>query len=161
LESVGAKLSGMGFPISGAASAVYPSANLAIYVPFYLLTPCTVAQVFWYNGATQTDSVDFGIYSADGRQLLHTGAIALSGANALQTVDVTDTQIGEGLNWMAIAQNGTTGALFAVALANIGLTCLTGIYQQGTAYTLPATATFADPTFDYIPVMGFTPRSVV
>lgn len=161
-QSIGFKMQALGGTMmANAASTAYPSANLAIYVPFYLLTPAIVANVFWYNGATASNNADFGIYAYDGTRLLSTGSTALSGTSALQIVDITNVQLGAGQYFMAIAMNGTAGTLFASAMGNTGLTALCGVYQQATAFALPATATFSDPTFDFIPIFGFTPRSVV
>lgn len=161
-ESIGAKITGMGgAALSGTAGAVYPAADLAIYVPFSLSRSVTVAQLFWVNGGTASGNVDAGIYSADGTRLTSTGSTAQAGTNAPQSVNITDIQIGAGLFFIAIAMNNGTGTLFRATFAQLGLAITTGMYQQATAFPLPANATFANPTFDYIPAFGFTPGSVL
>lgn len=161
VQSIGNKLVGLGDSATSVASTAYPSANLAIYIPFFMRTPFLVAQLAWLTGATATtDSVDMGIYSADGRQILHTGATVLSGGTAPQVVNVTDVYLGAGSYFFAIAQNGTSAGLSAQTFANAGFDAMCGIYQQASAYTLPAIATFASPTFSYVPMIGFTARTV-
>ncbi len=162
VESLQSKLNPLGLASVGSvASAVYPSANLAIYVPFSVVTPLPIAQIFWYNGATASGNVDAGIYDSRRKKIISTGSTVQAGVNALQVVNVTDTWIGSGLYFLAIAMDNVTGTLFSGAAAGAFWHGIVGIYQQATAFTLPATATFATPASDYLPFFGFTPRGVI
>lgn len=160
-ESIGAKIHSMGFAQNNAVSAVYPSANLAIYVPFVLRRQITVAQLFWYNGATVSGNVDVGVYTADGVRITSTGSTAQATINVVQSVNITDVTIGPGLFRMALAMDNATGTLFAVATTLLAFLKATGVTQQATAFALPATATIASATFDYLPVFGLTTGSII
>src|SRR5690349_9987725 len=48
---------------SSFASAAWPSANLAIYVPISIRYAYQVNRVFWYNGGTASGNVDLAIYN--------------------------------------------------------------------------------------------------
>ena len=161
-NSIACVIAGWNMIISGCATAVYPSADLAIYIPFRTRFPFVVAQAFWYNGTLGTPgNVDVGMYTRDGRRLWSTGSTAQSGASALQTVDITDKYYGAGSYYIALACDNAAAQLFSLAFGNVALDTYAGIKQQATAFPLPATATFADPTFDYCPVFGFTPRGTI
>lgn len=162
VESVRSKLSfATNVSVSSLVSAVYPSANLAIYVPFSVMTPVLARQLFWYNGATASGNVDVGIYDAKKRKIVSSGSTAQAGVNAMQVVDITDTWIGAGLFFIAIAMDNVTGTLFAAASGNVLWQNVFGNYQQASAFALPSTATFATPSFDYLPMFGFTTRGVI
>lgn len=161
LESIGSKIAGMNVSMTGAASAVWPSANLAVYVPFVLRRQITVTQLFWYNGATASGNVDVGIYTADGARIVSSGSTAQGTINVLQAVDITDTPIGPGLYRMALAVNNGTATMFAAASGLIALFSSAGVTQQATAFALPATSTIATATFDYLPVFGLTTGGVL
>lgn len=159
--SVGSILASWSITAGIPVSAVYPSANLAIYIPFRIQSPINIAQLFWYNGATATGNVDMGVYSKDGQRILSSGTTAQTGTNALQLVDITDVRIGAGMYWIALACDSGSSTFFSTTLGAVGLHTLAGIKQQASAFVLPTTATFADAAQDYFPLFGFTPRSVI
>jgi hypothetical protein len=161
IESIGIKLTAHGFLMNSTVGAVYPSSNLAIYVPFVLRRQITAAQLFWYNGATVSGNVDIGIYTAGGARLVSSGSTAQANASVLQVVDITDTTIGPGLFRLALAMNNTTGTLISVATGLLGFLSAMGVTQQATAFALPANSTIATATFDYLPVFGLTTGSVI
>ena len=154
-ECLGVPLTGMALLLSAQASAVYPTANLAIYLPFGLATIIKVTKLWWYNGATLSGNVDVGIYDSAGRRLISTGSTAQAGtASRIQAVDVTDTLIGPGDFYLAIAASATTVTLFRIALGNALFGKAFGILQQATAFPLPATATFATTAQTFVPEFG-------
>lgn len=162
VESLHGKLSlGSVLSVGSIASAVYPSANLAIYVPFNLVTPVLAKQIFWYNGATVSGNVDVGIYDEKKRKIISTGSTLQAGINSLQRIDITDTWLGTGLFFLAISMDNVTGTLFSNTSGNVMWWNILGVYQQATAFPLPDPATFATPTSDYMPMFGFTTRSVI
>lgn len=161
IESIGSKIAALNQALTAAASAAWPSANLAIYVPFVLRRQITVTQLFWYNGATASGNVDIGIYSADGARIVSSGSTGQGTINVLQAVDITDTPIGPGLFRMALAVDNGTATMFSVATSLIALLSSCGVTQQATAFALPASSAIATATFDYLPVFGLTMGSVL
>lgn len=160
-ESIGEPLTKTNQLLSNAASAVYVAADLAVFVPFVLPERATVCKLLTWNGTVAADNVDVGIYSEDGRRILSTGPTAQAGTNNRQEFDVTDTPLGPGLFFMAVAMSGTTGALFRLA-TGIPILRLAGVVQQAglTSGTLPATLTRATVANAYLPVFGVALRSV-
>ena len=146
----------------GTASAVYPSANLAIYIPFSVSTPITVVKLFSVNGATVSGNIDVGINDPTGVRIISSGSTLQSGTNAVQEFDIADTLIGPGEFFLAVAMNNVTGTLFrGTVSATTVIGASTGMYQQATAFALPATATFARYAQNYIPVIGLSQSTVI
>ena len=108
LESLGAGLMTDMKSITSAASATYVAANRAHYIPFVVSEPITVVQLFAYNGATASGNIDMGIYDAKGTKLVSIGSTAQAGTNALQTFDITDTVLGSGRFYLAVAMDNAT-----------------------------------------------------
>lgn len=151
---------GPGWNATGHASAAYPSANLAIFVPLYIAIPCTVTRMYIYNGATVAGNADIGIYDRDGNKIVSKGATALSGTSRLQFFDITDTQLTRGIYYYAMAHDSTsTFRRFALTIAGAALAF--GVKQMASAYPLPSTATFADFSQTALPLFGgaFAPRT--
>lgn len=132
------------------ASTAWPSANLAIFVPFVIPYPVTVYKMATGSGATAgSNNWDAGIYDRFGNRLVSTGAQS-KGSSVENIVDVTDTRFGPGLFYLAMSADGTGNY---VMMTVSGTTPVTeqkckgmGIYQMATAYTLPDPATFATYT---------------
>jgi hypothetical protein len=159
-ESIGPALATQGEVLSGSTSGAWPSANRAYYIPFGLTKSITAKLMFVYNGATASGNFDIGIYDQAGRRLVSSGSTAQAGTNALQTVDITDTWIGPGLFYLALALDNTTGTVQRTS-ASLARQRLTGCFQQATAFALPATATFAAVATANIPVFGLCTRTVI
>lgn len=122
-------------------NTAWGTANLARFWPVFIPEPFVVTKFFWVNG-TVSGNVDMGFYTTDGVRLISTGSTAMSGANAVQTVDVTDTLIPDGLLYLAMAVDNNTGT-FAHAGSVSSSAPELGCFQMATAFALPATATFA------------------
>lgn len=146
---------------SAPASAAYPTANLAILVPFRIGRPMTVTTMFAYNGSAVSGNIDLGIYSADGTKIVSTGSTAQSGTSVIQSISVTSTQIGSGQFYMAVALDNTTGTLLQIPAKNAPANASMGLSQMASAFALPATVTFATCANNYVPIIGLTGRSVV
>ena len=153
--------SGRSVGSSSAASAAWPSANLAILIPFRLPAPLLVQRLFLLNGATASGNVDIGIYDVAGTRLVSTGSTAQSGTSAVQSVDVTDTPLAAGLFYLALAMDGTTGTVQRKTTSNVASCKALGMAQVASAFALPATVTFATCTNAFIPYFGLTARSFV
>lgn len=141
---------------------IMPTGSTAIFIPFNMLAPATLHQVFWYVGSGTAGAVDVGVYSSDGTLLTHCGNILVSGStSAIQTVDIPDYNLAPGQYFMAFVCNNKTGSFLASQFGNTGLDEMAGIYNQGNAFPLPARATFINPIVDYVPIFGLQTRSLV
>lgn len=150
-------LTGTGVP----ASATWPTANKAFYIPFVLRQPVLVSNLFVINGTTASGNLDIGIYAQDGTQITHTGSTAQSGTSAIQTVSITPVIIGPGVYYMALSMNGTTGTTFRLAPTSATMLSAFGIFQQTTSFPLPSSATFATASQTYIPLFGLITQPAV
>lgn len=135
------------------ASAAYPAANRAIFIPFVLTQPILVTVLFSANGSVVSGNIDVGLYSADLTRIISAGSVAQAGVNAIQVYDIADTLIGPGRFYLAVALSSTTGQLHRASpgaqFARRG-----GIVQMASALPLPATATAAATATSYIPLVG-------
>lgn len=151
-------LAGHGTGNLAASSTTWPAANRALFVPFRLVEPFLIRQMFHHNGATVSGNIDVGIYDAKGTRLISSGSTAQAGTSVLQIFNVTDTWLGSGLFYFAAAMDNGTGTLTRHAHAwGAALGCV----QQASAFPLPATATFAAYGTGFIPVLGATGKTVI
>ena len=142
------------------ASAVWPAANQARYVPVVIDSFFTV-RFFWaYNGGTVSGNFDIGLLDHAGRKLLSTGSTAQSGTSTIQTVSTTATSFPPGNYILALARDNTTATNFRAAPAALTLIAC-GVRQQASAFPLPSTATPVDPTSAYLPIFGFGQNAVL
>lgn len=142
-------------------SATWPAANRAIFVPFRTAVPILVRQLFNCNGATASGNIDVGIYDRVGTRLVSAGSTAQAGTSVLQVFNVTDTLIGPGQFYFAVALDNTTGTITRQAPPNVLQTRALGLVQMASAFPLPATATFATVANVHIPLCGLTTKTVV
>jgi hypothetical protein len=148
--------------IAAAGSAVWPEANLAIYVPFFLQHPMEVGRIFLANGAAVSGNIDVGIYDVKGYRITNMGSTAQSNTNDLQDYSPTNLALGPGMYFMAAALDSTTGTTtaFAGTAPNpVAIVKAMGVLMQPSAFPLPAQATFAVASYNYFPIMGLSPRS--
>lgn len=146
--------------LAAPASTTFPTANAAIYIPFWLPEARTVTQVFWHNGATSNGQVDVGIYDNDGTRKVSAGSTTQTPINVIQSVDVTDTALAAGRYYLAVAMDDATGTLFCWT-STVQLSKSFGLAWQLAAFPLPATATFSTITQTQLPLVGLTTRSIV
>lgn len=141
------------YALTQPTSTAWPTANLAIYVPFAIERAVTVYQVGWHNGATTVSGTrEVGVYTAAGTKII-SGAATGSGTSFMQRVDVTDTLLDPGQYWLAITCTNTTNWLANAPAAP--MCAALGILTEAAANPLPATATMAlNNTLAFIPV-GF------
>lgn len=137
--------------------AVWPTANMAFYIPVIVEAPCT-AYMMAIMVTTQAGNVDVGIYNETGTRLVSAGSTATAAAG-IQTFDITDTPLGPGIYYLAMACSSTSAAFFrASPNGNIHRTC--GLASQTSALALPSTATFATGQ-TYVPVVQATTKATV
>lgn len=131
--------------------------NLAVFVPVRVPQQVTVYKMAVGMGTGTGGNFDVGIYDASGNQLVSSGATARPGATQESVVDVTDTTIGPGIYYLALAGDGTsTYQCFGMTLQPGRLT---GSVQMASAYVLPATATYAALSNALVPSIGAYLRS--
>jgi len=148
--------------ISDAVSLAYPSANLAVYIPFFLQQPMVIDRIFWGNGSVVSGNVDAGVYDAGKRKIVSTGSTAQAVVSDVQSVNITNVTLGTGLFFLALACDNITAQFMAInSFTNLGFYKTLGVYQQASAFPLPAMATFAAPTQNFLPIVGITPRSTL
>ena len=157
LESIGQYLGSIGLTWSSSASAVWPVANTAYFIPFRLSEPVTVTLLWWLNGTAVAGNVDCGLYDAAGTRIVSAGSTAQAGTSAIQSVNITDTLIGPGTFFMALAlDDATTATIRRFAPGNASFLKACGCAEQATAFALPATATFATYGPNFLPIFGMT-----
>ncbi len=157
LESIGPDVVGTGQGMTGLQA--WPTANLAIFVPFLVFTPFLAKIIGVDNGATVSGNIDVGIYDGQQNRLVSTGSTAHAGTSTVQTFDITDTLLLPGIYYMAQAMDNTTGITHGPAsTVPIGGAC--GVLQMASAFPLPDPATFAAHAVAFIPILSVYGRTV-
>lgn len=150
-------------PVTSPASQNWNAANEAMYIPMCIPWPYILRRFWWFNGATVTGQVSMALLTENGEsRLCTTGAVAQSGASAMQYAALTDGDanhnklIMPGYYYMAISFNGTTGLVWATLSATVQALRIAGILKQATAHPIPTSMTGVAPTVALYPVCGFT-----
>lgn len=140
------------------ASAVWPSAQLLIAVPYLLEDRILVKRLWMANGTVVANgNVDVGLYARDLTRIVASGAVATAGASDLQYFDVTDTWVGPGLIYIAGVMTSASDTAVRLSTAATYLR-RTGVIQMASQTSCPATITAATMAQAYLPMMGFTTR---
>src|SRR5579872_5172234 len=105
IESLGPLIMNTG-AING-ASATWPTANLAIFVPFYVAKTIVVKNMFSVNGSAVSGNIDVGIYDIGGNKIISKGSTAQANTSGIQPFSITATELGAGIYYMAIAMDNT------------------------------------------------------
>lgn len=144
-------------------SNAWPSANLALFVPFVVSEPLIAYKIAVGCGTTASGNFDVGIYDRFGNRMVSSGATAKTASTEV-VCNITDTQLGPGLYYAAMAADGANNYIMIapsgaspVPLQKCkGMGCL----EMASAYTLPDPATFAAySTGTLIPAMSILLRS--
>lgn len=139
------------------ASAAWPAANQACYIPFKLPWPYVVRRLFWVNGSSVNSNADIGIYTSGGAKLYSSGSTAQSGASVPQYVTpASPLLLLPDLYFLGLSFSGTTNKAFMDTAITAILGRFLGMYQQASALPLPATATFASWNSIGRPLCGIT-----
>lgn len=144
------------------SSVAYPTANVAMLVPFRVLTAMPVKQVWWMQGATVAGNVDVGVYNLDARLLLSGGAVAQSvaGVSAIgQVTFSTPTILYPGGYYLAVACSSATGTFYQLPALSGGLNSwkMLGLAQVASNMPLadnPTLATFVGGGTPRVPYFG-------
>lgn len=145
----------------GGVSTVWPTTNLAIYVPVPVRRYVTVNALWWNNGTnTGSPTIDMALYNEAGSTRLATVGGATQGAsNTLQTTVLgTSVVLAPGVYWLGIVVGNNTTALVAWAgssPASVPLQKFLGCQQQALGSTvMPSSTTFAAAVNNYVPCIG-------
>lgn len=143
------------------SAAVWPTANLAIYVPIRISSR-VVVQKFWFgSGSAGSGNVDMGLYDAAGVAVISVATAAKGAANTEQVIDVTDTAVGPGLYYIGLSSDSGTDTYSRWSLTAPSAAAA-GVYTEAAAYPLPSTATFAlDQANTYVPLVGLLLEATV
>jgi hypothetical protein len=135
-------------------SGTWGAANQAIYLPFVLPWRYPVRRVFWGNGGLASGNVDVGIYTINGGRIWSNGGVAQAGPTSVQYLTPASPLIlPSGRYYFAMAMNNNAGQMMGCN-ADSKVRAV-GFYQQASAYPLPAQATFAPWTSNFIvPIAG-------
>jgi hypothetical protein len=146
----------------GSASAAWPSANRAIFVPFEVPVARRVYGLWCNNGGTANGNVDIGIYDLDGNRLVSTGSTAQTGTSVIQLISVT-LNLSPGTYMIALALSSATGTTTRFSVPSVQAMQAHGVRTVDTAFPLPSTVTFVATSVPtaYIPAFGiqFSPVS--
>lgn len=144
------------------ASVAWPSANMAIFIPVLIDESCTIYKMTIGAGSTASGNFDVGLYDRFGNRLVSSGATAKA-AGAEQVIDITDTTIGPGLYYMAMAADGTNNYSMVnpsgTSPVPLQKARLMGTLEAASSYTLPSTATMVARTVAPIPLIAMLARS--
>jgi hypothetical protein len=151
-QSLGPALYAMGQ--AAHASQNFVTANLAVFIPFWVPAPVVIYSMAWLNGTAVAGNLDCGIYSEAGTRLVSAGSTAQASANAVQVVNVADTTLARGRYYLAFASDtsGATQKVSAVlpaAVVGQGL----GLLQMAAAFALPANVTYGKYASAFIPLV--------
>lgn len=137
---------------SYSASAVWPAANRAIYVPVVVETTVTAYQMGTII-TTTSGNLDVGIYDQQGARLVSMGSTAMAGSGTFQAFNIADTVLTPGVYYLAMCVDNTTASVPRMSMQTEHLRA-NGVQQQAVgAVTLPNPATFANPASAYIPAL--------
>jgi hypothetical protein len=135
------------------AGSVWTTANRAMYIPVQVQTTCTVFKMS-YLVVTQSGNYDIGIYDESGNRLVSLGSTAVPVAG-IATADIADTTLTPGTYFLALNFDNTTVSVTRKTTGLADLNRSLGIQEQAVgAVTLPNPATFATPTFAFIPLIS-------
>lgn len=129
-----------GISNSGTApsSGTFPTANKVFYCPVRTPCPLTVALFYAYNGATVSGNIEVGLYSIDGVRLATSGSVAQAGTNGAQIFDIADKFVGEGVFYLAVSMDNTTGTLFRTANPALLNAAMGMLVETTVSFGLPA-----------------------
>lgn len=152
----------MGVAFTSFVSAVWPTANRAMFLPFTLETPATCYQLFCHNGATVSGNVDMGIYDSGGTRKVSIGSTVQAGVSTLQLFDIADTALDPGLWYLALALDNISATILRFATVVAQTHCMEmGQRFADTAFPLPASVTYVEDTSitGHLPYFGGQFRS--
>jgi hypothetical protein len=145
---------------STAASAAYPAANLAIYVPFVLEHPATVFETWVETGSlTTSNATEIGVYDTALNRLFTTATTVSTASDTVNSSGMTDYVLAPGTYYLAFGCDGTRN-FNSTALA-LGIYQSMGIVEQTglTGASLPNPMVPVVYTRAFLPHFGLNLRA--
>lgn len=140
-------------PFGTPASAAYPLANLALFVPFSVPVPCVALEGYACAGTVAGGNFDIGIYDAGGTRLTHSGTTARTVSIPNMTSGMPDYTLTPGrIYYMAFSADGTN--TWASVATSAGLCEAQGVLEAQTAFVLPASVSYVKTTRAYMLMFG-------
>ena len=139
--------------------AAYPD-GIAFYIPVRVESTITAKTLGCsVTNAGTSAQIDMGIYNSSGTRLVSKGLTNADATGSFQNFDITDTVLLPGLYYVGIV--GTNNSAAHQGLRFTG-TLQKAFYSEAltTGVALPATATFANPGSDYLPVVAINRGTV-
>jgi hypothetical protein len=133
----------------------WPMPGMAIFVPFRIFDSLIVADLWVDNGPSVLGSFDLGIYW-QGTRLVSTGPIEQRGPMSRQFTDLipgTTCLAGGDFYWALSFDNAQAPVMGILPRPSLPPQTL-GVSMQLGAFPLPAIATLALPTSQFIPSCG-------
>jgi hypothetical protein len=140
-----------------AATATWPSANRAIFVPFFFPVSATIYSInFWAGNGT--GNYDLGLYTEALERIASSGSTAMSAAGN-KSLLLGEYRLGAGKkHHAALALSSASGQAMRLAAGVGSQLAVVQVGQQASALPLPATATPAIAASAYCPVFTFGVR---
>ena len=160
-ESVAGGAGGRFVSTTTSASTLWPTANLAIYVPVEIPETTTYVKAWVINGTVAAGNVDIGLYDEGWVLKASTGATLVAGTSAMEEIDLTDFTVTAGRYYLGISCSLNTNTVFAQTAAVAGKLAALGCAQEASAHPLPATATPVLMAQTIYPEFGFARRTLV
>jgi hypothetical protein len=130
-------------------------ANLGVFCPIVISTPCVVYEWFWVNGTlTTAHNIDFGLYNEDFTKIQSLGS-TVGGTTASAVVNTTtwtDLTVQPGAYYMAMSDDSTRNIACSNAIA--GVHAAGGWMEQTSVATLPSPAVPVAYTRAFAPFFG-------
>jgi hypothetical protein len=147
-------------PLAGTgqyATAAWTTANLAMYVPFWLPFRYPIRNLFVFNFATVNGTHDLGIYDRNFALITSTGSVTQAGTSTIQ-FHAKDIILDPGQYYFALSSSSTTATYATMQSGTTTRHRYLGILQQTSAHPLPASATPASISAGNVKItaMGFT-----
>lgn len=154
--SVGTQIAAAGLSLT--TSAAWPSANRAIFVPFYLTVTRSVYAAFVNVGGTSSGNLDVGVYNDQLMRVFSTGSTGMGSTSTLQVISLSQKQLPVGKYYLALAVDNATGVV-----SHFGTTAtpsrMLDVHRMDSAFPLPSSVTFAASDASHIPEFGIAFRS--
>ena len=139
----------------------WPTANLAIAMPFSIPYAVTIRSAFWQNGGTLSGNVDCGVYNEDGTKVITTGSVVQAGATTTQNASLSATTLAAGSYYLVLCLDNVTGTFYRLAPGGTQYLQGAGCQQATAAVPMGASLTFANVANNLFPHCGVAISSVL
>lgn len=148
-------LSGNLLGLANLNGVVWPSGDAQLY-PFRLHAPAIARKAILDIALTSGGGIDVGIYDQSLRLLVSSGSTPWGTTGAVQEIDLTDTPLGPGRYYLALAGSSSgnvRAASFDTSFGKADRAMFAGILKA-TVFPLPAVFTPDASAWDLVPILG-------